>query len=168
MYQQIFMDRVIALSRQAIDKPGTQPFGALLVRNGEIVGEGLNHAIKHHDPTSHGEIEAIRDACQRLQTNDLSDCDMYAIGEPCPMCTAAIKLSRIRHLYYGATHSDATAAFKPLANTEYADIGVTALRHDVCLSIEQRSTGSSQHQRSTCSEVYVDWVAATVDRCNRA
>ncbi|OAN87168.1 hypothetical protein A8B84_11955 [Marinobacter sp. EhC06] len=157
MYESRFMDYVIGLSRKAIDQPGTQPFGAILVKNGEIVGEGLNHELVHHDPTAHGEIEAIRDACRRLATTALNDCDLYAIGEPCPMCTVAIRLAGVRHVFYGATHNDALEAYQCLADTPYADIGVEALRVEASVPVDQRSIPYSQHSATACAEVYFEW-----------
>lgn len=157
MFEQRFMERVIELSRESINRPGTQPFAALVVRNGEIVGEGLNHALAHNDPTAHGEVEAIRDACKRLQQPRLDGCVMYAIGEPCPMCAVALRLAGITHLYYGATHADASDAFKPLAHTAYRDIGVEALRVEAGSAIDARKVSAEQHERQACAAVYDAW-----------
>jgi tRNA(Arg) A34 adenosine deaminase TadA len=151
------MSQVIELSRKAIELPGTQPFGAIIVRQGVVVGEGLNHEIAKYDPTAHGEVEAIRDACRRLGTNDLSDCTLYAIGEPCPMCTVAIRLARLSHVFYGATHRDARDAYEKLADTVYADIGVEELRVEASLPVNRRSVPYSQHDATECSSVYQDW-----------
>ncbi len=151
------MDMVIDLSRKALTLPGTQPFGAILVRNGVVIGEGLNHEIARHDPTSHGEIEAIRDACQRLETNDLSDCTMYAIGEPCPMCTVAIRLAKISQVYYGASHLDAFNAYSGLSDTPYADIGVEGLRAEAGTPVESRSIPYHCHEPEACAAVYREW-----------
>jgi guanine deaminase len=157
MFEQRFMDRVIELSRESIQRPGTQPFGALVVREGEIVGEGLNHALAHNDPTAHGEVEAIRDACKRLRQPRLDGCVMYAIGEPCPMCAVALRLAGITHLYYGATHADASDAFKPLADTAFRDIGVEALRIEAGSPIDARKVTADQHEHQACAEVYIEW-----------
>lgn len=162
MYNPTFMARVIELSLQAIDRPGTQPFGSVVVQKGKIVGEGLNYALAKHDPTSHGEIEAIRDACQRLRTTDLSDCELYAIGEPCPMCAVALRLAGIRHLYYGATHADATKAYEPFVGSPYQDIGVTVLQEQAGLPLREQNLPSSQHMRLECVDVYDQWAKATV------
>jgi guanine deaminase len=157
MFEQKFMDRVMELSREALTRPGTQPFGALVVRDGVIIGEGLNYAIAKHDPTSHGEIEAIRDACSREQLTTLEGCEMYAIGEPCPMCAVAIRLAGIEHLYYGATHAEAKKAFSPLAGTPYEDIDVEALRFEALKPVDDRSTPCSQHNAGECATVYFEW-----------
>ena len=66
------------------------PFGAVIVKDGEIVGEGSNHVLAWHDPTAHAEVTAIRDACERLGTHDLSGCELYTSCYPCPMCLSAI------------------------------------------------------------------------------
>ena len=93
MYEERFMRRAIELSKSALTTPGTKPFGGVVVKDGEIVGEGLNHSLEHFDPTSHGEVEAIRDACRRLRTLDLTGAHMYASTEPCALCVAAMVLT---------------------------------------------------------------------------
>src|SRR6478736_9602952 len=90
MYDDKFMDRALALSAQALTKPGTEPFGAVVVRDGVVVGEGINHSVAHWDPTSHGETEAIRDACRKLGTVDLNGSDLYSSCEPCALCVAVM------------------------------------------------------------------------------
>src|SRR5262245_7207539 len=82
--REAFMERAFALRRPAIDR-GDQPFGAVVVRDGRIVGEGVSAVITTPDPTAHAEIQAIRDAAQRLNTRDLSDGEMYGTAPPCPM-----------------------------------------------------------------------------------
>ena len=86
MYDEKFMRRAIELSTQALDEPGARPYGAVVVKDGRIVGEGLNQSAKNFDPTSHGEVEAIRDACRNLKTTDLSGADLYTSCEPCSVC----------------------------------------------------------------------------------
>ncbi|MCR5884172.1 nucleoside deaminase [Rhizobacter sp. J219] len=76
MYHAAFMQRAIALSQEALTHPGTEPFGAVVVKDGRIVGEGWNHSLVNFDPTSHGEVEALRDACWKLQTVDLTGCEL--------------------------------------------------------------------------------------------
>lgn len=84
------------------------PFGATLVRNGEIVCAVGNTVVKDTDPTGHAEVVAVREACRILDTLDLSDCTMYATCEPCPMCVGAMMLAGIRTCYYASTDEDAT------------------------------------------------------------
>ena len=83
------------------------PFGACIVKNGEIVGKGSNHVLKNNDPTAHAEIMAIRDACKNINSYDLSGCELYTSCYPCPMCLSAIIWSNIKHVYYGNTKEDA-------------------------------------------------------------
>ena len=83
------------------------PFGAVVVRKGNIVGRGWNQVTSTNDPTAHAEVSAIRDACRRLKTFQLDDCDLYTSCEPCPMCLAAIYWARFRQVYYGNTRKDA-------------------------------------------------------------
>ena len=83
------------------------PFGACIVKNGQIIGKGSNHVLKNNDPTAHAEIEAIRDACKNINSYDLSDCELYTSCYPCPMCLSAIIWSNIKKVYYGNTKEDA-------------------------------------------------------------
>ncbi len=82
------------------------PFGTVIVKDGAIVGRGHNRVLARHDPTCHGEMEAIRDACANLGTHDLSGCTLYTTAEPCPMCLGATLWSNIRTLYYGCHRKD--------------------------------------------------------------
>lgn len=82
------------------------PFGACIVKNGEIIGKGSNHVLSNNDPTAHAEIMAIRDACQNIGSYDLSGCELYTSCYPCPMCLSAIIWSNIKNVYYGNTKED--------------------------------------------------------------
>ncbi len=83
------------------------PFGACIVKNGEIIGKGSNHVLRNNDPTAHAEIMAIRDACKNINSYDLSDCELYTSCYPCPMCLSATIWSNIKKVYYGNTKDDA-------------------------------------------------------------
>ncbi len=83
------------------------PFGAVIVKNGEIVGSGHNEVLKNNDPTCHAEMQAIRDACRNLKTFDLTGCELYTSCYPCPMCLSAIIWANIKKVYYGNTAADA-------------------------------------------------------------
>jgi guanine deaminase len=83
------------------------PFGAVIVRNGEIISSAHNEVIKTNDPTAHAEVTAIRRASKLLGRFDLSDCEIYSSCEPCPMCFAAIHWAKLKKLYYGSTRQDA-------------------------------------------------------------
>ena len=83
------------------------PFGAVIVKDGEIVGRGSNHVLANNDPTAHAEVTAIRDACSNLGTYDLSGCELFTSCYPCPMCLSAIIWANIKTVYYGNTKEDA-------------------------------------------------------------
>jgi guanine deaminase len=109
MTNEDFMQRALdlALERMRANKGG--PFGAVIVRNGGIVAEGWNEVTSTNDPTAHAEVVAIRRACAKLGTFNLSDCEIYATCEPCPMCLGAIYWARFRTLYFGNTRQEAAA-----------------------------------------------------------
>lgn len=104
-----FMQRAVELANRAVEEGG-QPFGAVLVRDGEIVAEGINELHLKYDISAHAELVAIRQAQEKLKTFDLSDCIMYASGEPCPMCMTVIYYSGIKKVYYCGTVEEAQAA----------------------------------------------------------
>ena len=107
---QDFLREAIRLSLEKMEAGEGGPFGAVIVRKGEIVSRGWNRVTSTDDPTAHAEIVAIRDACSRLGTFSLAGCEIYSSCEPCPMCFAAIYWSRLERIYYAATCEDATAA----------------------------------------------------------
>ena len=104
-----FMDEAIAESAKNLETGHGGPFGAVVVKDGVIVGRGHNEVLKNNDPTCHGEIQAIRDACRSLGTYDLSGCELYTSAEPCPMCLSAIIWANIKTVYYGNSAKDAAA-----------------------------------------------------------
>ena len=144
MYDETFMRRALALSARALDTPGTEPFGAVVVKQGEIVGEGFNHSVAHRDPTSHGEVEAIRDACRRLETLDLAGCELYTSCEPCAMCVAAMHIAGISKLYYAASLAQSGDAFEGVSMAERHPIDVEALRIESGASLAQRRLPAEQ------------------------
>jgi guanine deaminase len=106
----IFMERAIALATENVTSGRGGPFGAVVVRNGEVVATGANSVTATNDPTAHGEIVAIRNACIALGTFQLNDCQIYTSCEPCPMCLAAIYWARCDAIFYGNCAADAAAA----------------------------------------------------------
>lgn len=97
-----YLTRARALRDQAM-KEGDQAYGAVVVQNGVIVGEGRNYVILQSDPTAHAELLAVRDAARRLNKRDLSDCDVYSTATPCPMCQGALYWARIRRYHNDGT-----------------------------------------------------------------
>jgi guanine deaminase len=110
--RQRFMRHAFEL-RDRASAGGDQPYGAVVVRDGKIVGEGPSRVIVNGDPTAHAEVEAIRDACRRLKTRDLTGCEVYASSRPCPMCETACYWARVSRVYYGAELTDAGAPGYP-------------------------------------------------------
>ena len=103
-----FMSRAIELSIENVAKGGG-PFGAVIVKDGEIVAEGCNRVTANNDPTAHAEVSAIRAACQKLNNFKLTGCVIYTSCEPCPMCLSAIYWAGLDKIYYGNTKDDAKA-----------------------------------------------------------
>ena len=101
-----FMEQAIELSIESVKKNGG-PFSSIVTKNNKIIAEGSNKVTSTNDPTAHGEIVAIRDACKKLNTFNLSGCELYSSCEPCPMCLSAIYWSRIDKIYYANTREDA-------------------------------------------------------------
>ena len=101
-----YMQMAVDEARKGIYRGDGGPFGSVVVKDGKVVGRGHNRVISGKDSTCHGEIDAIRKAEKKLGTHDLSDCDIYTTGEPCPMCLAACLWANIRHVYYGCTIAD--------------------------------------------------------------
>ena len=106
MTHEDFMREAIALSIENV-KNGGGPFGAVIVKDGEIIARGVNRVTANCDPTAHAEVSAIREAAAKLHRFDLSGCDIYTSCEPCPMCLGAIYWARLDRMYYGNTKTDA-------------------------------------------------------------
>lgn len=104
-----FLQRAIELAIQSAKQQGG-PFGAIIVKNNKIIGEGYNQVTKNCDPSAHAEIIAIREACKNINDYQLNDCTIYSSCEPCPMCMSAIYWAHIPELVYAATANDAAKA----------------------------------------------------------
>jgi len=102
-----FMARAIQLSIENVRSGRGGPFGAVVVKGGEIIAEGVNSVTTTNDPTAHAEVTAIREACKKLQTFELKGCEIYTSCEPCPMCLGAIYWARPDRVYFGNTAADA-------------------------------------------------------------
>ena len=110
-----FMQRALDIAATAQNQSGTLPYAAVVVLDGKIIGEGINQAPRLFDPTSHGEVEAIKDACKRLETTDLSGAAIYTTAEPCSMCVATMILTNISKLVYAADWKDSTSFMSEMA-----------------------------------------------------
>ena len=106
MYKKEFMEMAVKEAREGIAKRDGGPFGAVVVKDGEMIASGHNRVLANNDSTCHGEIDAIRKAEGLLGTYDLTGCELYTTGEPCPMCLAAIMWANIGKVYYGCRLSD--------------------------------------------------------------
>ncbi len=104
-----FMRRAIELSKTNVVYLNGGPFGAVIVKDNVIIGEGWNKVTTNNDPTAHAEVEAIRQACAQLKTFSLDDCEIYTSCEPCPMCLSAIYWAHISKIYYANTKTDAAS-----------------------------------------------------------
>ena len=102
-----YMDVAINLSDDNFDKNYGGPFGACIVKDGKIIGKGINRVVKNNDPTAHAEIVAIRNACKNINSFDLTGCELYTSCYPCPMCLSAIIWANIKKVYYANTKEDA-------------------------------------------------------------
>ena len=140
------MKRAIELSIESINTGGG-PFGSVVVKDGKIISEGMNRVTVNNDPTAHGEIVAIRNACKILNTFNLSDCSLYSSCEPCPMCMSAIYWSRIGKVYYGNTREDAK-------KIEFDD---SFIYSEISKKNEDRSVLMEQISRNEAIEAFEIW-----------
>lgn len=101
-----FMLMAIKEARRGILKGHGGPFGSVIVKDGKVIAKGHNRVLRNTDPTCHGEMDAIRRSCKSLGTIDLSGCELFTTGEPCPMCLCAIMWANISKVYYGCTIQD--------------------------------------------------------------
>lgn len=162
MSERQFMSRAIELARSSLERPGTQPFGAVVVKDGRIVGEGLNHCIANHDPTSHGETEAIRDAGRNLGTFDLSGCELYTSCEPCSLCVSAMYLAGIGKLYYAASLDQSAATMAGFVTREVHLCEPTELRAQVGQPVDGRSMPARQLMAEDSLSIIAAWAKQTL------
>lgn len=143
-----FMLRAIELAQTGMDKNIGGPFGAVIVKNGKIIGEGKNSVTSTNDPTAHAEIIAIRNACKNLDSFQLSNCEIYCTCEPCPMCLGAIYWARIHKIYYAANRTQA-------AEGGFDD---EFIYNQISLAPEKRSIESLHIMESHGIEVFKHWI----------
>ena len=144
-----FMRRAIEIAREKMVGEGLAPFAAVVVRDGQIIGEGCNRVLVNHDPTAHGEVEAIRDACRRLQTYELPDSELYSSGDPCPLCVSSMYFAKIERLYYASTHDD------------YAALGIdtSLLWRELTFPVQERQLPSEQLLAVEARELLEHWTS---------
>jgi guanine deaminase len=143
-----FMRRAIALATENVRSGAGGPFGAVIVRNGEIVGEGANSVTRTNDATAHAEVCAIRAACRTLGGFSLHGCEIYTSCEPCPMCLAAIYWARIDRIWFGNTSADA-------ARAAFDD---AYLYREIALPLTQRTIPSAMLLRDQAWESFQLWL----------
>jgi tRNA(Arg) A34 adenosine deaminase TadA len=137
------------LARESMADGRGGPFGAVVARDGAILGRGANRVVRDADPTAHAEIVAIRDACRALGTHDLSGAAIYATCEPCPMCLAAIHWARIDRIVYAGDRDDA-------ARAGFDD---ALLYREVAAPRERRRTPMTQRDRDEALRLFAEWLA---------
>lgn len=144
-----FMKRAIELSRKAalVEKSGGV-FGAVIVKDGEVIAEGYNQVIRHNDPTWHAEMHAIREAAKKLGSPHLNGCVMYTSAECCPMCLSAAYWAHLDHIYYAATTADA------YTYGEFQDQGILA---ELRLENEMRRVKLTQISRAEAIAVWEEF-----------
>ena len=142
-----FMREAIRLSVNKMRAGQGGPFGAVVVRGGRIVGRGWNQVTSSNDPTAHAEVVAIRAACKRLKTFQLTDCDLYTSCEPCPMCLSAIYWARFRKVFYANTRQDA-------AGINFDD---DFIYREVALPLNKRSLKMKQILHKEAFAAFEEW-----------
>lgn len=142
-----YMQEAIDEAIQSVDYKNGGPFGAIVVKDGEIVGRGHNMVTANNDPTAHAEIVAIREACKTLNTFNLEGCEIYASCEPCPMCLGSIYWANISKLFYAATKEDA-------AKAAFSDAHIY---DEIALPKNKRKLPSIQLMREDAVKVFEKW-----------
>jgi len=146
-YSETFLREAIRLSREKMEAGEGGPFGAVVVKDGQIVGRGWNRVTSVNDPTAHAEVEAIREACSNLGTFSLAGCELYASCEPCPMCLSAIYWARLDALHFAATRHDAAGA----------GFDDALLYEEVSKDWKTRTLATGQHLRKEAQTVFEIW-----------
>ncbi len=142
-----FMRKAIELAKKGMLAEKGGPFGAVVVKNGKIVGQGCNSVTSTNDPTAHAEVMAIRDACNNLESFQLEDCIIYTSCEPCPMCLGAIYWARPKQVFYACSREDA-------ANVGFDD---AFIYDEIPKDIAQRQIETLQILREEANRVFEDW-----------
>jgi tRNA(Arg) A34 adenosine deaminase TadA len=141
-----FMEMAIRLSSENIDSGGG-PFGAVIVRDGEVIATGTNRVVPNSDPTAHAEVMAIRAACAKLGTFQLTGCTVYSSCEPCPMCLSALYWAGVSRICYGNTKDDAKAI----------DFDYSFIYDQLELNYDERSIKCEHFMRSDALKAFRKW-----------
>lgn len=144
-----YMREAIQLAELGMRRGDGGPFGAVIVRDEQIIASGWNRVLKTNDPTAHAEIVAIRAACEHVENYWLEGCRIYATCEPCPMCLAAMYWARIESLTFAATRSDAAAL----------DFDDALIYGEICRAVTERSIETHQCLREESLQVMQLWPA---------
>lgn len=142
-----FMKRAIQLSQLHMQNGAGGPFGAVVVKDGKIIGEGWNQVTSSNDPTAHAEMVAIRNACREMNHYDLAGAEIYTSCEPCPMCLAAIYWARIGKIYFANTRKDA-------ANIDFDD---DFLYQEIPKDLKDRKIPMVSCCRDEALEIFKEW-----------
>ncbi len=142
-----FMHEAIRLSIDMMRSGKGGPFGAVIVKNGEIIARGFNQVTSHNDPTAHAEVVAIREACKVLNTFQLTGCEIFTSCEPCPMCLGAIYWARPDKMYYANTKTDA-------ANIGFDD---DFIYKEIALPLSERNLKTEQIGRADALKAFEEW-----------
>ena len=145
------MQKAIRVSQQMMRAGKGGPFGAVVVRNGKVIATGHNQVTSTNDPTAHAEIVAIREACRRLKTFELKDCELYTSCEPCPMCLSAIYWAHLKKIYFANTRQDA------------AQIGFDDdfIYKEIPLPLKKRKIPMKQLMRKEALLAFCEWQSKT-------
>ena len=144
----IFMAEAIRLAADNLKTGNGGPFGAVVVKDGKIVGRGCNSVTSSNDPTAHAEVNAIRDACKNLNTFQLDGCEIYTSCEPCPMCLGAIYWARPQKIYYACTKLDA-------ANAGFDD---SFIYEEINIPLSKRAIPANQMMQADALEIFKKWI----------
>jgi len=141
------MRRAIEVAKSGMEANEGGPFGAVVVKDGEVIAEGNNCVTSTNDPTAHAEVQAIRKACEKLETFQLDDCIIYTSCEPCPMCLGAIYWARPKKVFYGCTRQDA-------AKIEFDD---QLIYDEIAVEIGERKIEFINLLREEATVVFKNW-----------
>lgn len=142
-----YMQAAINLAKEGMHNNEGGPFGCVIVKDGKIIGRGKNRVTSQHDPTSHAELNAIKEACKNIGSHELTGCTLYTSCAPCPMCLGAIYLAKIEKVYYGSSYKDAAAS----------GFGVGYIFDEIALPLADRKIPFEQLERESALAAFKEW-----------